>query len=190
MATKRQVEANRLNAKRSTGPTTEAGRARSSMNALKHGLTARDVTLDEAEARKFGAFRDDIVRDLAPVGALEEELAQRIATCSWRLRRVLHLEAEIAAVAPRFLSNGSNEHLMRYEIAIDRSLQRALHELERRQARGRGEAVAAPISVDVTHSIDAQAGAVPVLSPAGSLMTREPHSNGGAATSPAPGVPK
>jgi hypothetical protein len=203
MATKRQIDANRQNAKRSTGPITVAGRARSKRNALKHGLTAREVTVDEEEASKLEAFRDDIVWDLAPEGALEEELAQQIATDSWRLRRVLRLEAALAVPrdilelslaslqgpAFQFMSNGSGLNLVRYQVAIDRSRQRALHELQRLQARRRGEAVAAPIAVDVTHSIDARVGPAAAVSRPAPSMTRE-HSNGSASVAAAPAVSK
>jgi hypothetical protein len=202
MTTKRQIEANRQNAKRSTGPITAAGCARSKRNALKHGLTAREVTVDDEEASKFEAFRDDIVRDLAPEGALEEELAQQIATDSWRLRRVLRLEAAIAVPgdmlglslgalegpAFEFMANGPGQNLIRYQGAIDRSRQRALHELQRLQARRRGEAVAAPIAVEVNHSIEA-VGAVSAVSRPARPVTRE-HSNGSASVAAAPAVPK
>ena len=122
---------------------------------MKHGLTAREVTVDDEEARQFDAFRDDIVEDLAPVGALEEALVQRIVICLWRLRRVVRLEAETQFAADFFrsYSGGLSQNIVRYETAIDRSLQRARHDLERLQARRRGEAVAAPIAVDVTHSV-------------------------------------
>jgi hypothetical protein len=69
-----------------------------------------------------------------------------------------------------------------------RSRQRALHELERLQARRRGEAVAAPIAVDVSHSIDA-IGSAPAASRAARLVTRD-HSNGSASVVAAPAVPK
>ena len=45
MASSRQIAANRANAKRSTGPKTEQGKARSRMNAWKHGLTAEDIVI-------------------------------------------------------------------------------------------------------------------------------------------------
>jgi hypothetical protein len=164
MTTKKQMEANRRNAKLSTGPTTAAGLARSSKNALKHGLTAADVTVDDAEEKAFEAFRDDIVEDLGAVGTLEEELAQRIALGLWRLRRVPRLEMVSIKccnqdnediMAPQFelMAAGTCENLIRYEIALDRSIQRSLHELERHQARRRREPVMAPIAVDVSHSI-------------------------------------
>jgi hypothetical protein len=187
MATKRQIEANRQNAKRSTGPTTVAGRARSRRNALKHGLTAQEVTVDDEEADKFEAFRDDIVQDLAPVGALEEALTERVAMCLWRLRRVPRLEVAdtvhheesglgvriLNGPAYQFIANGLCQHLTRYEIALERSLQRALHDLDRLQARRRGERVPAPIAVDVTHSIGAHVGTMRAVSDA-ALPTTSP----------------
>jgi hypothetical protein len=166
MTTARQAGANRRNAQRSTGPTTAAGRSASSKNALKHGLTARDVTVDEAEAKRFTAFRDDLVADLAPEGALEEQLVQEIAICSWRLRRVYRLEVDrsnqsnpLLSLAQEFTRSGSHVQyllslgtLLRYEVSIARLRERALHDLERLQARRRGEVVEAPIMVDVTHA--------------------------------------
>jgi hypothetical protein len=170
MTTKKQIEANRRNAKLSTGPKTAAGRARSSRNALRHSLTAEEVTVDEAEAAQFEAFRDDIVEDLGVVGALEEELAQRIALGLWRLRRVPRLEVGrridwsehkhdwVEALEFEHMGGGDCENFIRYEIALDRSIQRALHELERLQARRRGQAVLPPIAVDVSHSITPRIG--------------------------------
>jgi hypothetical protein len=173
MPTEKQIEANKRNALRSTGPATVAGRSISSRNAWKHGLTAREVTVDEAERTKFSAFRDDIVADLAPEGALEEELVEEIAICSWRLRRVYRLEVNHSDSNPllRLLSpppevaidpgghllrsfDLSSASLIRYETSIARLRERALHALERLQARRRGEAVQAPIAVDVTHSVE------------------------------------
>jgi hypothetical protein len=175
MATEKQIEANKRNAQKSTGPTTEVGRAKSSRNALKHGLTAEQVTIEGEDPKKFEAFRDDILESLCPQGAIEEQLAEHIVLCWWRLRRVSRMEADIVAEehrdADEFNANSIGtgntrgagfvaakliaepfQNLSRYETTIERSLQRALHELERWQARRKGEAVMAPIAVDVTHS--------------------------------------
>jgi hypothetical protein len=170
LTTARQIAANKRNAQKSTGPATEEGRRLSSKNALKHGLTAREVTIDEAEAKKFAAFRDDLVADLAPHGALEEQLAQEIAVHSWRLRRVYRLEVNesdtanpLSSLAQEAVAHGlsverslSFPALIRYETSIARLRERALHDLERLQARRRGEAVEAPIVVDVQHSAAAE----------------------------------
>jgi hypothetical protein len=173
MATERQIESNKRNAQKSTGPTTEVGRAKSSRNALKHGLTAEQVTIEGEDPKQFEAFRDDILESLCPKGAIEEQLAEQIALCWWRLRRVYRMEVAIAKEHSEPLDDGMSflnpkpsdgfiaekliagpfQHLSRYETTIERSLQRALHELERWQARRKGEAVMAPIAVDVTHSV-------------------------------------
>jgi hypothetical protein len=164
MTTIKQTEANRRNAQRSTGPTTAEGRKASSQNALKHGLMAREVTVDDAEAKKFAAFRNEMVAELAPQGALEEQLAEEIAIHSWRLRRVFRLEVNegdkanaLSSFALEASGGGLDRDymlslptLIRYETSITRSRERALHNLERLQARRRGELVEAPMMVDVT----------------------------------------
>ena len=63
MPTEAQRKANRQNAKKSTGPRTEEGKARSSQNGLKHGLLARDAVMADEEAKGDGAF-------LGPSGAV------------------------------------------------------------------------------------------------------------------------
>ena len=96
MATRRQIKANRRNARSSTGPKTEAGKAASSANALSHGLTAVNaVVLPEEDPDKFERLREGVVADLAPAGALQQALAHRIAMLLWRLHRVNRLEAEL-----------------------------------------------------------------------------------------------
>ena len=96
MASKRQIDANRRNAQRSTGPRTAAGKARSSANALRHGLTAaKAMVLPDESAEAFERFRDGVAADLDPQGMLQAALAQRIATLLWRLDRAARLEAEL-----------------------------------------------------------------------------------------------
>lgn len=88
----------RENATKSTGPRTLAGKARSSRNATRHGLTSRAVVLPTVEsADDWAAHRDAIVASLTPMGALEAELAERVAVLTWRLRRATL--AETAAIA-------------------------------------------------------------------------------------------
>ena len=166
MTSTAQIEANRRNARRSTGPKTGAGRAVARQNALKHGLTARHVIVfDEAEA-DFADFHDEMVRALAPADAVEAALAERIILCAWRLRRAGRAEAarlnsasaKRAREYPQWrnaidtaLSDGgvAMAIIARYEIQIERSLYRAMASLERRQARRAGEAVMAPLVVAV-----------------------------------------
>jgi hypothetical protein len=106
MATPAQHQANQKNAARSTGPRTTAGKAASSRNAYKHGgYGSKGVAIprgllaeDEAEVAQFLEL---IITSLAPRDALEAELAQRIAICFLRLRRVSRFEAQsLGAHAP------------------------------------------------------------------------------------------
>lgn len=83
--TEQQLEANRRNAAKSTGPRTAEGKHRSSRNALKHGLLAREVVIldgDGAETEAdFDALLADLSDELRPRGVIEETLVERIATC-------------------------------------------------------------------------------------------------------------
>lgn len=94
MATQAQIEANRRNAKKSTGPKTEAGKARSRMNGLTHGFTTAQAVLDPLEEELFPKFADAITSELRPQGFLELSLVDQIISCAWRLRRVLRLETD------------------------------------------------------------------------------------------------
>ena len=96
MATQKQIEANRRNARKSTGPKTAAGKAASAANALGHGLTAAgDVLLADESADAFEAMQRDVLADLAPQDALQAMLARRIVQLLWRLDRAARLEAEL-----------------------------------------------------------------------------------------------
>ena len=92
MTSPRQIEANRRNAKLSTGPRTAEGKAVASTNALKHGLCAEHVVLCDESQDEFTHFREELFGDLAPVGALEQMIAERVVVAAWRLRRVVRVE--------------------------------------------------------------------------------------------------
>jgi hypothetical protein len=211
-----QIAANRLNAQRSTGPRTAAGKARVSSNALKHGLTGRDVVLPGENPDDFDSFRAGLLTSLDPQGELEGAFAERIVVDLWRLRRIPIVEAALyrrgckellvkqAAEAVKQYESTQNgileewdrkvvaasdqqahkdaeqnllrvraelndltfnitrvlemfpeqfSNLSRHEVALSRSMQRTLHELERLQARRAGEHVSAPEVVDVDVSL-------------------------------------
>ena len=95
MSSDQQIAANRLNAQRSTGPRTSAGKARVSLNSLKHGLTTREIVLPTEDPEDFDLFRIGLLADLAPQGDLEGALAEKIVADLWRLRRVPILEAAL-----------------------------------------------------------------------------------------------
>ena len=101
--TEKQLAANRRNARKSTGPRTPQGKAVSRWNALKHGVLAQAVIplpLEDYESRAdFDALLAALVADLDPASPLEEMLVERMATCYWRMGRILR--AEGAAIAKR-----------------------------------------------------------------------------------------
>jgi hypothetical protein len=92
MTSFRQIEANRRNALKSTGPRTEAGKQASCANAFRHGLTAETVigTLEDAEDYK--AFEAAVTADYDAQSAVERELVLRLASVLWRLRRAATME--------------------------------------------------------------------------------------------------
>jgi len=97
MATSRKQQlANKANAKKSTGPKTRAGKTRSKMNAMKHGILSSETLIADGEtvenAEALADLRDELRADLAPVGTLEEFLVDRLLVQIWRLRRLLRFE--------------------------------------------------------------------------------------------------
>ena len=97
MATERQMAANRLNAERSSGPKTADGKAVASRNRVTHGLTSYSGLLPGEKLDDFSDLRARIFADLAPGSAIEVELAERITSLLWRLRRVPAFEAALLA---------------------------------------------------------------------------------------------
>ena len=175
--TPKQVKANRRNARKSTGPRTAGGKARSSQNALTHGLFSRTALVRGEDEAVLAALRADLVARLDPIDELERLLADRVVTAAWRLRRAGRYEREvleyewadqrcqrrecpalyeddpalcIGEVVVRLMRLDVLPKLSRYEGRIERGLYRALHELQRVQAARRGQQVAAPIALDVS----------------------------------------
>ncbi len=95
MATAKQATANRRNAAKSTGPWTKPGKARSSRNALKHGLSAEQVVMFDEDPAAFEALRSDLFEHYQPTDPVAEHLVEQVAVSIWRLRRVPEIEAGI-----------------------------------------------------------------------------------------------
>jgi hypothetical protein len=94
-----RAAASRKNGARSRGPKTVHGKARSSKNALKHGLQAHKyVVLPHEDGAEFAALEAALIEELAPQGALQSILVGRIAVASWRLARADRLEVEVFEV--------------------------------------------------------------------------------------------
>ncbi len=152
------------------GPKTEEGKAVSRYNAVKHGLLTKQVFLDGEEEKELDELTDELYEALEPQGRFEEILVDRIVSNIWRLRRALVVERstmewhqndfdmfpmgqseeqQVRKSIKNMLSNDSVETILRYETTIERSFFRALHELERLQAKRNGKDVQVPAVVDV-----------------------------------------
>jgi hypothetical protein len=92
MTSFRQIETNRRNARKSTGPRTEEGKQRSRCNAVRHGLTAETVIGALEDAEDYHAFEAAIIADYDAQSAVERELVLRLAGLLWRLRRATTME--------------------------------------------------------------------------------------------------
>jgi len=92
-ASVKRLAANRANAQKSTGPRTEEGKAASSKNALRHGLTAKSVVLNVEDTAEYEAFRATIIHSFAPAPGVEQRLAEELTDALWRLKRAQRIEA-------------------------------------------------------------------------------------------------
>jgi hypothetical protein len=155
-----QYAAKRLNAEKSQGPTSPQGRARSSMNALRHGLTARVVVLPSEDMAAYRAFSKEIVDSLDALTPVERQFAQTIADNQWRINRIRsiedgmlgmghfedagdfdtdHTEIHSAMTAARAFREDSRAfvNLSIYEQRLHRSMKESLRQLKELQTERR-----------------------------------------------------
>jgi hypothetical protein len=103
MTSFRQYEANRRNARKSTGPITQEGKRRSRCNAVRHGLTAEIVIGALEDAEDYQAFEAAIIADYDAESAVERELVLRLASLLWRLRRATTMETGLFEIQANHL---------------------------------------------------------------------------------------
>ncbi len=92
MATQKQIEANRRNAQKSTGPKTEEGKTKSKFNALKHGMTAEVAVLPHEDKTSYEEIRQATIESYQPANGAELMLVDLIAINYWRLLRARRVE--------------------------------------------------------------------------------------------------
>ena len=104
MPTLNRTEINRENAQHSTGPVTEAGKQKVSLNALRHGLTSQLVVMPSEDLEAYKTHLQSFLDEYHPQGATEASLVQALADASWRMNRVAAMETNLltfgAALAP------------------------------------------------------------------------------------------
>src|SRR5436190_15316998 len=107
MTTLRQIEANRRNARHSTGPITAEGKLRSRRNAVRHRLTAETVIVALENAEDYKAFEAAVIADYDAQSAVERELVLRLASLLWRIRRATTMDTGLFDIQAR-LNFGGN----------------------------------------------------------------------------------
>ena len=168
MTSEKKAQANRRNALKSTGPRTPEGKSAVRLNALRHGLLSEEILLPGEDEEALRKLDEHLRTELQPVGELENLLIDRVVSAYWRLRRLGRVEAGIfnresygdvgdldaSALGLSFIRDGNGANafskLSRYEAGIERSLYKALHELQRLQAaRHTKSSVSPPAAIDV-----------------------------------------
>ncbi len=97
MTSEKQIQANRRNAQRSTGPQTPQGKAAVRLNANKHSLRSQEILLPGEDVEALKELDESLRAELQPVGELENLLVDGIVAANWRLRRLRRVEAGIFA---------------------------------------------------------------------------------------------
>jgi hypothetical protein len=126
---------NRANSQHSTGPRTELGKQRSSLNALRHGLTAQTAVLPNEDPETYQRHIQQFLDEYQPATATETQLVHEIANTAWRLNRIPFLEAELLSAG--LISNAPSAQTLIAQLAtlglhgsrLSRQFQKALDQL-------------------------------------------------------------
>ena len=137
MATEKQIEANRLNAQKSTGPTSPEGKAKSSANRLSWGFASNTTVIPGEDPREFKALTDDLLNEHQPATATEQVLVEQMAHNRWLELRAFRLQTE-AFISQKLRCEDSSVPknlalLIRYQATAERCFHRAHNELVKTQ---------------------------------------------------------
>jgi hypothetical protein len=177
-----RIAANRANAQKSTGPKTPEGKARSSINAFRHGLTGRVIILPEEDLEEYKVFSKELLASFAPETPLERQYAQTFVDTQWRLNRIRGIEdgmfalghfeptANIDVDHPQIHSALTASNVFRqdsqafvnlslYEQRLQRTLKESLRQLQELQAKrtaARQAALDAAVAIRNLHKMQHQ----------------------------------
>jgi hypothetical protein len=132
MSSFRQIEANRRNARLSTGPVTEEGKRQSRQNAVRHGLTAETMIDALEDAEDYATFEIAVTADYDAQSVVDRELVLRLVSLLWRLRRATAIESGLFKIQAKHLlqfRQRRRAHQKRQEI-IDNVYRNALATVE------------------------------------------------------------
>ena len=156
MSSLRQIEANRRNARLSTGPITEEGKTKSRRNALRHGLTAETVIDTLEDADDYAAFEMAVTADYDAQSAVERELVLRLASLLWRLRRVTAIEAGLfKGQARQLLRFGRGQQRGRQKIRFCSNIIAESNQEQNQEDFGRPLGADGSSTIDVVDQYDA-----------------------------------
>lgn len=117
----KQLEANRRNALRSTGPRSEAGKAIVARNATSHGLCGRHAVIEGESQDEFDLLYEEMIADLKPVGMLECCLADKIISSIWRQHRAVRIENEVmGTLRDPMEENAGNKNQLPFKFVINK----------------------------------------------------------------------
>jgi len=170
MSSRKKSDSARINGAKSKGPVTPEGRARSSQNALRHGLSAAVVVLPHEDRNQFEQLRDSYMESFQPVDQPQHDLIETMAAARWRLNRLQEIEAnlfekemvlrasemakelkemtegeKLAWVFDRMANQGKSLAMqIRYEGQLNRSYERAFKQLQQLQSKQQNEPTPEP----------------------------------------------
>jgi hypothetical protein len=152
MTSLKQIEANRRNALKSTGPKTEAGKEQSRRNAVRHGLTAETVVDVLEDPEDYKAFETAVASDFDVQTAVERELVLRLASLLWRLRRATAIDTGLLQIPGDIDESSDPENAIRAnetsrtDVVQFRNFANELHDQEEESASQPELAVCSVIS--------------------------------------------
>jgi len=176
MATQAQIDANRANAQKSTGPRTPEGKARSRQNALRHGLQGQALLINSEDETEFNELVDDLLEEWQPATTTEEIVFYKMVEQYWLSRRGALLLADHTEFNDGDDDSKQVALMLRYNTGAERGFYRALHELERLQKNRR--------QTQPNQPSEAQIGFVPKNAP-----QNAPHPEPEPVQNPAPVLP-
>ena len=162
MPTLSQINANFLNAQKSTGPKTEAGKDKVRLNSLTHGLCSAEIVLPGEDRQAFEDLRRSYYQTLAPVGPIEMAHVETMLVSFWRLRRATKLEAAI--YTEEGIDTKALNRFLRYTNQFQRAFDKSRIELEKLQTLRR-EAEAEGVDLEQTTTTSIEIGLAPQNTP-------------------------
>jgi len=147
MSSPAQIDANRQNSQKSTGPRSPEGKAATRFNALKTGIHAQSQVIPGEDAAELEALTEDYRRQWAPESPVEVFLADEMVAADWKLRRLRRIEAQLwqreltgpdaaSDLAEAYSRSPALAQVQRRIEATERSYYRALKQIERLRQRG------------------------------------------------------